>query len=156
CYRQLRASFRSESSLISPTLPQAASATLASGLWGLLHNANQHPGFALGQGTTLFDGDNITFAALVCFIVCHQLGGTAQELAVHRVLHATLNQYSNGFVRLGGHNLASNAPAQFLRLCHISCPASLSGWSLHARYRDAPVRVHEYGKAARKPSSCAA
>src|SRR5690606_17026859 len=54
--------------------PWAATATLASGLRGLLHYTHQHPSLTLGQRTALLNGDNVAFAALVVFIVRHQLG----------------------------------------------------------------------------------
>src|SRR5690606_17848903 len=80
---------------------------------GFLIDGNQRPALGLGNGPHFLDGYCITFVALVVRIMCVHLGRAGNVLAIHRMLHPTLNQHDDGFVHLVAHNPAGNDTAGF-------------------------------------------
>lgn len=65
------------------------------------------PGFSLGKRTAFFDYNQVTFFALVVFIVCMELVRATHHFANQRMLDLALNEDSYCFV----HLVADNATA---------------------------------------------
>src|SRR5699024_10613153 len=73
-----------------------------------LYNANQRPGFSLGQRTAFADFNHVTDTAFVVLVMYVQFGRTLDEFTVDRVFHKTFDSNNNGFL----HFVANNATLQ--------------------------------------------
>lgn len=73
-------------------------------LLGAFDNFNQSPALVLAHRTDFHDADGIALTGIVVFIVCHQLRRLLNELAVHRMLHPTLDGNRNALVHLAADN----------------------------------------------------